>query len=213
MRILLCDRRRAVRDGLRVALEKEGLTIVGEATSGIELLAACRKLRPDVVVTDVCMPDLNGIDATRQLLADMPQLRVVGLSIAPDPCHVAAMFAAGAVAYVPQTADCEELVRTLRRLARGPGPAEAAAGRTRSDPAGAALAGGAPHPVKPLSARERDVLKLIALGKSSKEIATILDIGVTTVETHRRQITDKLGLRTIAELTKYAVRIGLASLD
>lgn len=212
MRILLCDRRRAVRDGLRVLLEKEGLTIVGEATGGVELLEACRELRPDVVVTDVCMPDLNGIEATRALLAEMPQLRVIGLSIAPDPCHVAAMFAAGAVAYLPKTADGEALIRALRQLPRGPEPA-AVTGRARSDPGGAEAAGTGAQPAKPLSSRERDVLKLIAQGKSSKEIATILDIGVTTVETHRRQITDKLGLRTIAELTKYAVRIGLASLD
>jgi DNA-binding NarL/FixJ family response regulator len=211
MRILLCDRRRAVRDGLRVLLEKQGLEIVGEASTGVELIEQCRKLGPDVVVTDVSMPDLNGIDATRALLAEMPQLRVVGLSIAPDPCHVAAMFAAGAVAYLPKTADSAELVRTLRKLARSPKPAELRSTRSRSEPSEANVT--AAHPAKPLSSRERDVLELIARGKSSKEIAAILDIGVTTVETHRRQITDKLGLRTIAELTKYAVRIGLVSLD
>lgn len=215
MRILLCDRRQAVRDGLRALLEKESLSIVGEVASGVELLAACRTLRPDVVVTDVSMPDLNGVDAIRALLAELPHLRVVGLAVSPGPSHMAAMFAAGAIAYLPRTADCDELVRALRKMAGRPEQSETPTRRARPDPGGLPAPGmSAPaHSPKPLSSRERDVLTLIARGKSSKEIASSLDIGVTTVETHRRQIMDKLGLRTIAELTLHAVRIGLASLD
>lgn len=216
MRILLCDRRRAVRDGLRALLEKESLMIVGEVASGAELLEACRTLRPDIVVTDVSMPELNGVDAIRALLAELPHLRVVGLAVAPEPSHMAAMFAAGAIAYLPRTEDCDELVRALRKMAGRPEHSEPPpTARAPTDPGGSPTpCSAAPaHSPRPLSARERDVLALIAHGKSSKEIASILDIGVTTVETHRRQIMDKLGLRTIAELTKHAVRIGLASLD
>lgn len=216
MRILLCDRRRAVRDGLRALLEKESLLIVGEVASGVELLPACRALRPDIVVTDVSMPDLNGVDAIRALLAELPHLRVVGLAVSPEPSHMAAMFAAGEIAYLPRTADCDELVRALRKMAGYPEhPSETPSGRARPDPISATASSmtAAAHSQRPLSSRERDVLTLIAHGKSSKEIASLLDIGVTTVETHRRQIMDKLGLRTIAELTKHAVRIGLASLD
>jgi two-component system, NarL family, response regulator NreC len=211
MRILLCDDHRLMREGLRAVLEKEGQEIVGEAVNGREVVALCRQLQPDIVVMDVSMPDVNGIDATRQLMLEMPDVRVVGLSMNTDRRYLTAMFAAGAVGYLPKSSGADELMLAIRTVASGHEyRSPSVSGATVDSSSGQAPGHAVP---KPLSTREREVLQLLAEGKSSKEIAAGLDIGVTTVETHRRQIMDKLGLRTIAELTKYAVKVGLTSLD
>jgi DNA-binding NarL/FixJ family response regulator len=193
--------------------------VIGEAANGHEALDQVRRLRPDVVVMDVGMPLLNGIDATRRLTVETPGVKVIGLSMNADRRYVAAMLDAGAVGYVLKDSASVELLTVLERVMRGetnvtPGPARAAEApeamlRTSCRPGSARPPGWG----RPLSAREREVLQLIAEGKSSKEIAATLGIAVTTVETHRRQLMEKLELRTIAELTKYAIREGLTSGD
>ena len=222
MKILLCDDHRMMRDGLRVILEKEGFEVTGEAATGREVLALAAQLRPEIVVMDISMPDLNGIDATRKLLAKHPGIKVVGLSMNADRRYVTAMFAAGAGGYLVKSSASEELIQAIRAVAanlRYVSPAIAGsfvdefvthsgASQPPSSMSGARLTGG-----KPLSPREREVLQLLAEGRSSKDIAAQLDVAATTVETHRRQIMDKLQLRTIAELTKYAVREGLTTLE
>lgn len=222
MRILLCDDHRMMRDGLRAILEKENFEVTGEAATGREALVLAAELRPDIVVMDISMPDLNGIDATRKLLAKHPGIKVVGLSMNADRRYVTAMFAAGAVGYLVKSSASEELIQAIRAVAANlkyVSPAIAgsfvddfvthagAAQFPSSFPAARSVAS------KPLSPREREVLQLLAEGKSSKDIAAQLDVAATTVETHRRQIMDKLQLRTIAELTKYAVREGLTTLE
>jgi DNA-binding NarL/FixJ family response regulator len=213
MKVIIADDHGMMRDGLRAVLEKAGVEVIGEAANGHEAIAEARRLQPEVVVMDIAMPELNGIDATRWLATEMPSVKVVALSMNADRRYVTAVFGAGAVGYVLKNSASEELLTALQVVTRGEtyvSPAIAASAADRAMPGGAP---GHHEPSRPLSAREREVLQLVAEGKSSKEIAVALQIAVPTVETHRRQIMDKLHLRTIAELTKYAVREGLTSGD
>jgi DNA-binding NarL/FixJ family response regulator len=220
LQILLCDDHRLMREGLRAILEKAGLDVVGEAANGRAGVELARQLQPDIVLMDISMPDLNGIDATRLLLEQRPATRVIALSMNSDRRYVATMLAAGAAGYLLKSSASEELIRAIEAVTsnlRYVSPA--VVGPFIDDylsqaVPGQFLAHEAPaFAPKPLSLREREVLQLLAEGKNSKQIATRLSIAATTVESHRRQIMDKLGIRTIAELTKYAVREGLTTLD
>jgi len=213
MRVVLADDHRMLRDGLRALLERAGVEVVGEAATGHEALTEVRRLRPDVVIMDIGMPELNGIDATKRLMAELHGLKVLALSMNADRRYVIAMLQAGAVGYLLKNSASEELLVALSAVTRG---------ETYLSPAIAgsvvatAIHGGTgvqPSQDRPLSVREREVLQLVAEGKSSKEICAILHIALPTVETHRRQIMEKLNLRTIAELTKYAIREGLTSTE
>lgn len=221
MKILLADDHRMMRDGLRSILEKEGMEVVGEASTGREAIALWHQLHPDLTIMDIAMPDLNGIDATRRLVSESPGAKIIALSMNADRRYVVAMFTAGASAYLLKTSASDELIRAIHEVASGRkyvSPAIAGVvleslvtGASASIPPSNATPPGL-QAVKPLTTREREVLQLLAEGASSKEIAARLNIAVVTVETHRRQIMDKLGLRTIAELTKYAIREGLTTL-
>jgi len=211
VRVVLADDHRMVRDGLRAVLEKVGIEVVGDAANGYEAVTAAKRVRPDAVVMDIGMPELNGIDATRRLVAELPGIKVIALSMNSDRRYVVAVFEAGAVAYVVKNAASEELVNALEAAGRGETYVSPSIGGSGLRAAVGSRARPGPLAQRPLSAREREVLQLIAEGKSSKEAGGILGIAVTTVETHRRQIMEKLGLRTVAELTKYAVREGLTS--
>lgn len=212
MKILLVDDHKMMRDGLRAILEKEGLNVVGEAANGHEAIALCHRLKPQIVVMDISMPELNGVDATRRLVGEVPGIKVIALSMNSDRRYVIAMFEAGAVGYLLKNSASDELIQAVRTVAGdltyvSPSVAAVVVDNCISRQTHAASSD------KPLSPREREVLQLLAEGKSSKDIALHLNLAVPTVETHRRQIMDKLSLRTIAELTKYAVREGLTSLD
>jgi two-component system, NarL family, response regulator NreC len=212
VKVLLADDHRLIREGLRALLEQAGVEVVGEAADGHEAIARAKQLSPHVVVIDVAMPGLNGIDATKRIRVEAPSVKVLALSMNSDRRYVTAMLDAGASGYLLKSAASDELLDALAVVLRG---------ATYLSPAiadGVALRGvgggrGTPVPgsVRVLSGREREVLQLIAEGKTSKEIAATLDIAVPTVETHRRQIMAKLDVRTIAELTKYAIREGLTS--
>jgi DNA-binding NarL/FixJ family response regulator len=214
MKILLADDHKMMREGLRMLLEKTGgLTIVGEAGDGISVVRMARDLRPDLVLMDIAMPDLNGIEATRRIRAENPDIKVIALSMHADIQFVRHMFAAGASGYVLKGSAYEEVTAAIRTVAAGriyinPKINKLVVGdylHLLSKPS----AGGKPL----LSAREREVLQLLAEGQSSRKIAGRLHVSVTTVDTHRKHIMDKLGFRSIAELTKYAIREGLTSLD
>lgn len=211
MKVMLVDDHKMMRDGLRAVLEREGIEVVGEAENGLEALAEAKRLQPDVMVIDIAMPVLNGIDATRRLVAELPDLKVIALTMNADRRYVVAMFEAGAVGYLLKRAASDELLLALRAAVRGETyVSPAVAGELVSH----ALAGPSHAKTqKPLSPREREVLQLLAEGKASKEIASLLCIALPTVETHRRQLMDKLSLRSIAELTKYAIREGITSID
>ena len=212
-RILLAEDQRMMREGLRALLDPvPGVAVVAEAENGRCAVKLCRDLRPDVVIMDVSMPDLNGIEATRQIMATQPEIRVIALSIHSDRRFVIEMFRAGACGYLLKDCAFEELFRAIEVVSHGqpylsPGIAGVAVDEFRLT-----AAAGAPAPAPALTTREREVLQLTAEGKSTKEIAALLQVSVKTIETHLRQIMDKLQLNSIAELTRYAIREGLTSL-
>jgi DNA-binding NarL/FixJ family response regulator len=214
MKILLADDHKLIREGLRLLLEKRGrITIVGEADNGISAVRMARDLKPDLVLMDIAMPDLNGIEATRRIRTEAPGVKVIALSMHMDKRFVRHMFAAGASGYVLKESAFEEVSMAIKAVAMG---------RLYISPkiTDQVLAEYVKQLIKPsageespLSGREREVLQMLAEGKSSRKIAERLHISVTTVDTHRKHIMDKLGFRSIAELTKYAVREGLTPLD
>ena len=214
MNILLVDDHQMMRDGLRAVLERESdLHVSGEAADGRTALELCSTLHPDVVVMDIGMPGLNGIEATRQVTTHHPRTKVVALSMNADRRYVHAMFEAGAWAYLVKSSASEELIRAIRAVSHDEkyvSPTVASAvldafvvgpKATQRDPRGE------------LSPREREVLQLLAEGMTSKEIAARLDLAVSTIETHRKQIMAKLELRSVAELTKFAIRTGITTLE
>ena len=214
IRIILADDHLIVRDGMRYLLEKEtGMVVVAMADNGRMALQLCRELHPDVVVMDIAMPEMNGIEATRRLTAEMPGTGVLILSMHSARRYIVEALAAGAKGYLPKECASEELVRGIRTVA---------ANETYLSPQVAGLIvkdymkrlseTHAP-PLAFLSSREREILQLVAEGKNTKEIALIIGVSGKTVETHRQQIMKKLNLRSVAELTRYAIREGLTPLD
>lgn len=214
IRILLADDHQIIRAGLRSLLEKEpGLTVIAEAETGREAVRLTLVQQPEVVVMDVAMPDLNGIEATRQIIAERPGIRVVALSMHADRRYVMEMLKAGASGYLLKDSAFEELVRAIRTVL---------ANQTYLSPEIANLVVGDyvrqlqqnkdTSAFSVLTVREREVLQLLTEGSSTAQIAERLHLSVKTIETHRQNIMEKLGLRSIAELTKYAIREGLTSL-
>ena len=214
IRVMLADDHRLFRDGLRTLLEQQPrLEVVGEASDGPSLLAQVRTLRPDVVLMDVSMPRLNGLEATRRLRAEHPGVAVVMLSMHADHRFVVEALRAGALGYVLKDCDVSELVEAVRCAAKGDiHLAPAVAGNVVRDYL--ALATDRPDSAfSVLSAREREVLQMLSEGRSMKEIAQALAVSIKTVETHRKNVMDKLDIHSVAELTRYAIREGLTPLD
>ena len=214
IRVLLVDDHELMREGLRAILERErDVEVVGEASSGREAVELARTLEPDVVVMDVAMKDSNGIEATRQLRSGRPDLKVIALSSHSDSRYVNAMLDAGACGYVLKANAYDDLRRALVAAHQGksylsPDVTESVVGASLRKTDRATFS---TH--ESLSPREREVLQLLAEGLSSPEIGKRLFIATTTVESHRRNLTRKLGLHSVADLTKYAIREGLTTLD
>jgi two-component system NarL family response regulator len=210
IRVLLVEDHRMVREALREVLTKvDDMEVVGEAGDAHDGLAQAATTTPDVIVLDIRLPDLNGIEVAARLRDAGNPAKIVALSAFSDKRFVTEMLRSGASAYVTKSAAGTELVRAIRAVAAGQGyfsPEIAgtlvAEVRDRTGPDAA----------QPLGRREREVLRLIAEGIRSPEIATRLQITVATVEVHRRNIMRKLRLRTVAELTKHAIREGIVSL-
>ena len=210
IRVLLVEDHRMVREALREVLMKvPDIEVVGEAGDAHDGLAQAAATAPDVIVLDIRLPDLNGIEVAARLRDAGNTAKIVALSAFADKRFVTEMLRSGASAYVTKSAAGTELVRAIRAVAAGQGyfsPEIAgtlvAEVRERAEPGSG----------QPLARREREVLRLIAEGVRSPEIATQLAITVATVEVHRRNIMRKLGLRTVAELTKHAIREGIVSL-
>ena len=209
IRILLIDDHPVVRAGLRAILETEAdLEVVGEADGGVRAISSARKLRPDIVVTDLLLPDLDGLAVTRSIRAELPETQVIILTgVSDQDVSVVRAVQAGAISYLEKSADTAELVRTIR---------SAAAGQVRlSSHAAARLMQEMRSPTNqvPLTDREREVLREIASGRTNKEIARSLDIALTTVKSHVRAILDKLGVDSRTQAAIRALRSDVVSLD
>ena len=215
VRLLLADDHAMMREGLKSLLGKESdLSVVAEADNGKETLELARKSGANVVVMDVAMPDLNGIETTRKLLKTNPNIKVVALSGHANREFVREMLKAGASAYVLKSRAYEELVRAIREVMKGRKYLSPDVARGVVDEyveISSSLSASPAFVV--LTDREREALQLIAEGKSTKEVADALSVSVKTVETHRRNIMEKLNLHSVAEITKYAIREGITSVD
>jgi two-component system, NarL family, response regulator NreC len=210
IRILLADDHKIIRDGLKSLLGKQhDMEVIGEAEDGRTAVAMSREMTPNIVVMDIAMPDLNGVEATRQIMEIDPGMKVVALSMQSDGPVVRRMFQAGASGYLLKDCAFDELVKAIRTVLSGrmylSPDIQNVVVRTLSSPE--------PTMASPLTAKEREVLQLIAEGKSTKEVAAILSVSVKTIDTHRQHIMDKLDIHNIAELTRYAIREGLTSAD
>jgi DNA-binding NarL/FixJ family response regulator len=206
IRIVLADDHSVVRQGFKRILEAQGdMEIVGEAANGKEALELAEKLSPDIVVMDVAMPELNGIEATRRMRDAAPHTRVLALSMHKDSVYVREILRAGARGYLLKDAVDEDLIAAVRAVARGegylsPGVADAVLTDYRQH---------VTDPIDLLTSREREVLQLIAEGKTNKEIATSLNLSVYTVDAHRGRVMEKLNLHSTGELVRFAIRKGL----
>jgi two-component system, NarL family, response regulator NreC len=213
-RVLIADDHKIFREGLRALLEKQrGIEVVAEAKDGLEAVRFAQKLIPDVVIMDVAMPEKNGIEATRETLEVLPRTKVIALSMHSDRRFVLQMLKAGAVGYLLKDSAFEELAAAIQAVSSGQtylSPKitdvvikEYLHSQARSEVSVFTI----------LTHREREVLQLLAEGKSTKEIAATLHVSVKTIETHRQQVMDKLDIHSVAELTKYAIREGLTTLE
>jgi len=212
IKVLVADDHPVVRKGLQSCLSRQShLRVIGEACDGDEALRKARDLKPDVVLMDISMPGKNGLAVTELLRKELPRMKVLILSVHNNQDYIFRVIQAGAHGYVSKEAPPDEVLRAIESVCAGePFFSE--------DIARAALQefvrnGGKKEPFAQLTTREREVLVLIAEGKSNKEIAMQLDIGVRTIETHRERIMRRLGIHSVAGLTKYAIANGLVSLE
>jgi DNA-binding NarL/FixJ family response regulator len=213
IRILLADDHKLIRHGLRTALEQEpDMEVVAEAAGGMEAIELCRKHEPEVVLMDINMPGISGSEATRLIMADLPRTRILALTMHDQDRYVRGMLEAGAMGYLLKNCAFDELAEAIRSAVKGQS-------HISSQVAGAVIEmakqknGGAVSGADALTSREREVVCLVACGFTSKDIGLSLGISENTVESHRRRIMSKLDINNVAELTRFAIREGLVSLD
>jgi DNA-binding NarL/FixJ family response regulator len=209
-RLLLADDHSILLEGIRRLVEAD-FEIIGTASDGRELVSAAARLQPDVVVLDIGMPLLNGIDAARQILNNTPEAKIVVLTQHSDVAYIRAAFHVGVSAYLLKQSAAAELLPALRAVLEG----GSYVSRTITDSVPDLKEGGDPRTLlthrsaRELTPRQREVLQLVAEGKAAKEIAAVLGISVKTVEFHKAAIMDELGMRSTAELTRYAIAHGI----
>jgi two-component system, NarL family, response regulator NreC len=214
IKIVLADDHQIVRHGLRSLLSAEpDMEVVGEADNGRAVVRLVQEKKPQIVIMDISMPDLNGIEATRQILNESPGIKVIALSMHSDSLFVLNMFKAGASGYLLKDCALEELVKAVRtvlnrKIYLSPGISDIVVkdfvmGWSPPDSSAYSI----------LTTREREVLQLMAEGRNTNQIAESLCVSVKTVEAHRKQMMNKLDIHSVAELTKYAIRQGLTSLE
>lgn len=205
VRVLLADDHEIVRQGLRVLLEREGFQVVGEAADGHDAVKLCEANHPEIAILDVSMPLLNGVDAAREIMKSNPRTKVVLLTMHTEDHLILESLRAGVTGYVLKTRAASELVQALRAVCRGEIFLTQSISRTIVQ----AFLQNTPVPGNPISDRERQVLQLVAEGKTTKEIASLLGISVKTAESHRSNLMEKLNIHDTAGLVRYAIRIGL----
>jgi DNA-binding NarL/FixJ family response regulator len=211
IRVLLAEDHILVRQGFRRILEDDpGISVVGEAGTGLEAIDRCKELKPDVVVMDLSMPELGGLEATAEILKADPQIKILILSMYSNEAYVRKAFELGAKGYILKNAIEVDLTRAIMALAEGqayfsPGVSHIVLESMKVG----TFQGTSPDPYERLTLREKEVLQLIAQGKSNKEIATLLNISVNTVAVHRAHVMETLNLHRTAELVLFAVKKGL----
>lgn len=214
IRILIADDHSITREGLKVMLNKmENFEVVAEAENGRMAVSLARKCQPDVVVMDINMPDLNGVDATRQIVAELPQTRIIALSMYSDRSYVKGMLKAGVSGYLLKNCAFEELADAIQTVMRYQTYLSPKISEIVRDEFVKMMGSNDPTTVELLTDKEREVLQLIAEGKKTKDIAELLHISVKTVEARRSKIMEKLNINNVAGLTKYAIREGLTSIE
>jgi DNA-binding NarL/FixJ family response regulator len=205
IRNLLADDHMMVRQGIRALLEKEGFEVVAEAMDGRDAVRLAEKLKPDVAVLDIAMPLLNGIDAAREIRRVSPRTKTTLLTVHEENQYVVEALRAGVTGYVVKTKAAEDLVKAIREVSLGavymsPGVSRQAV---------RAYLDGSEPSTNGLTPREREVLQLVAEGKTTKEVAAVLGISVKTAESHRSRIMEKLDIHETASLVRYAIRLGV----
>lgn len=214
IKVMVVDDHSIVREGIRILLEKfPDLCVVAEADNGRKALDLAADLAPDVVLMDMTMPGMNGIEATQRLVAGHSGIRVLILSMHKDKRFVSQAFRAGARGYLLKDCASAELVQAVRRVAAGEMYVCHNIMGVVMDDYVTRLPEALTEPESSLTPREREVLQLLVEGNNAKNVAYLLNINVKTVDTHRQQIMKKLKMRSVAELTKYAIREGLISMD
>ncbi|MCI0417204.1 response regulator transcription factor [bacterium] len=214
VKVLLADDHKIMRDGLRSLLEKQhGIQVIAEADNGRQAVEMAQETTPDIIIMDINMPDLNGIEATRRILKISPRTKVIALSMHSDKRYVTRALQAGAIGYLLKDCAFDELAKAIQAVLRHRIYLSSEINQAvlkeymekskRLDQPAYSI----------LTEREREVVQLIAEGKSTKEIAAVLKISVKTVETYRQRTMDKLNIDNIADLIKFAIREGLASLE
>ena len=208
IRVLLADDHTILRKGVRMLLDSQpDLEVIGEAKTGREAIAEARRHQPDIVIMDVSMPELNGIEGTRQICDELPHTKVIGLSMHKDAVYVREILRAGARGYLLKDSEDEDLLKAIRAVHRG----EAFLSPAISDAVLTDYRKHVSNPIDQLTSREREILTMIAEGKSNKEIATALNLSVYTVESHRGSVMEKLNLHNTGDIVRFALRNGLTS--
>ncbi len=213
-KILLADDHKITRDGLKALLENQkNMIVIGEAENGRQAVRLALELAPDVIVMDINMPELNGIEATRQIIAELPDTKIIALSMYSDKRYVVGMLKAGVSGYLLKNCAFDELVSAISAVVANQNYMSQKIANTVMKDYANILESSDTSPASQLTAREREVLQLIAEGLKTKDIATRIHVSVKTVETHRQQMMRKLNATSVAELTKIALKEGLTSLD
>jgi len=208
LKILLADDHQIVRQGLRTLLEQKGFSVVGEAGDGLEAVKMAKNQHPDIAVLDLSMPLLNGVDAARQIKQDEPSTKSILLTMHTDEQYVLDAIRAGCSGYILKSEAATDLVKAIQDVSKG---LTHLSSRVSKSVVQGYLDNNQPR-TDPLSPRERQVLQLIAEGKTTKEIATLLEVSVKTADAHRTSLMKKLDIHGTAELVRYAIRTGLVQI-
>jgi DNA-binding NarL/FixJ family response regulator len=211
--IILADDHQIIREGIKTMIQKKNCgEVIAEAANGKLALQLVRELNPAIVMMDVSMPDMNGVEATKHILAERPQTKVIALSMHNDKQRVLEMLSAGATGYLLKDCSFNDIEHAIDAVLLGKIFVSPTIGGDILRESLEQLNVNKEHPKSPLTTAEREVLQQIAEGKSNKAIAEFMSVSVKTIETHRQHLMDKLNLHTVAELTKYAVREGITFL-
>jgi len=214
IKIVVVDDHKITRDGLCALIGKHpGMEVVGESGDGRSAVKLAGNLKPDVVVMDICMPDLNGVDATRQIIQQCPGMKIIALTMYSDKRYVEGMLKAGVSGYLLKDCAFDELAKAIVAVAAGQSYISSQIAHIIMKDYARVLKNSGMSSTEVLTPREREVLQLIAEGLSSDQIASRLFLSIKTVSTHRRKIMEKLKFDNLAELIKFALREGMTSLD